>query len=580
MVEAVPPAHENERDDEDALRVRVFAHDRSAFTEVVGYAPKGIGYRHGTLRVGRVAVSDRGAVAIAIGEKIHLVQPGAKATEIEAPHASPFFDPVAPERLRLIVHRGREVIETYDTTTNTLVGSRPLEGAGAGGVPPDVEPESGDVLLYSGWYARDGGAVVGRGAEAEQPGAQVRLGRTSLFLGDAAAADGTVLRARDGAKRPVSEGFAAWRRAHPYQDFRASVDGRWLFGTYIEALVLSAADRLEEPIELPKPSGLAHRPSIVAMVDEHLAIASRFGLYLFDPRSGATIGKGPVALLGLTLAGNRLVTLHEDGVRIDGGDPVPLPAPASVDGLRVAPGGRWAAVCCDTEREGFPVIVLDLEERREVRRVQQAASIAWTSDHELAVVGRHGLRILDVASGQVTSLGESPDEARLGSDGKGRLFIATNTHLIERGADGAVLRNSAVPKKLKGYRWPSELVVHGDDVWVLAKNRVYLWRAGECKRLSALEDAIGGAKLNPQQYDGMIRTLAVSPDGLLAVTAKTKSHALGVVLADAQGAIIGWTGPVYAQRSTSDERAWTAFRGAEFVVGTEDGRVASYVIPR
>lgn len=579
VLDGVPPAHENERDDEDALRVRVFSHDRSRFSEVLVFTPKGVGFRHGQPRVGRVAVSDRGTLAVVIGSQVHVVPPGGKTTAIEAPGATPFFDPIAPERLRLVVHRSGEVIETYDTATCALVDSQQLEGAGAGGFPPDVDPETGDVLLFSGWYAREGGTVVARGPEAEQPGELLRVGGTSLFLGkDAAATDAVVRRARDGADLPIPESFKVWRAAQPHQQVRASVDGRWLFSTYLDNLTLLAADSLEASL-LPIPSGLSRRPGVVALLEEHLAIAHRFGLYFFDPRTGATIGDAPVALLGLAFAGERLVTVHEDGLRIDGGAPIPLAAPASIDGLRVAPGGRWAAVCCDREADGFPAIVIDLQERRELRRIEQAASITWISANQLAVVGRSGLRLLDMTSGEVRLLGAVPEQARLGSAGDGRLFVGTNTELTEYGPDGAVLRSHSASKKLKGYTWPSELLVHGEEVWVLAKRRVYRWRAGECERLTALEDGVGGAKLNPQQYDGTIRTLTLSPDGRLAVTAKTKSHALGVVLADQEGAILGWAGPAYPQRSTSDERAWVAFRGSELVVGTEDGSILSYAAP-
>jgi hypothetical protein len=74
--------------------------------------------------------------------------------------------------------------------------------------------------------------------------------------------------------------------------------------------------------------------------------------------------------------------------------------------------------------------------------------------------------------------------------------------------------------------------------------------------------------------------VAVSPDGRwLAVTAKTKSHALGVVVCDREGTIAGWTGPIFGRRSEHAERAFCAFRGKTLVVGTEHGDVGVHELP-
>jgi hypothetical protein len=159
ILDALPPADEGERDDKDALRVRVFSHDGQAFTQVLKHTPARVGYRFGDARVGRAAVSDAGVVAFAVGGVIHVVRPGGGASQIDAPSAWPFFDPLAPERLRLLVRRdGGEVIETHDSTTNTLVDT--LRIGNSGNLPPQVDPATGDVLLFDGWYAREGGAFV------------------------------------------------------------------------------------------------------------------------------------------------------------------------------------------------------------------------------------------------------------------------------------------------------------------------------------------------------------------------------------------------------------------------------------
>ncbi|MDI1431425.1 SMP-30/gluconolactonase/LRE family protein [Polyangium sorediatum] len=584
VFDALPPADENERDDKDALRVRVFSHDGRTFTEVLVHTPARTGYRFGDARLGKAAVSDAGVVAFAVGDRIHVVRPDGAASQIEAPGAWPFFDPLAPERLRLVVYRdGGEMITTHDTNTNTLVDT--LRIGNSGNLPPQADPATGDVLLYDGWYAREGGAFVpSRGSGG--PGHVLRVGQGTLYLGqDVEQPDATQRRGRDGAELPVPEVFQAWRRADVWRarnPMLASVDGRWVLGRYTGKNTLFDAEHLA-PEELPvvPPQHTLIGPGIWALLDEHLAIASRFGLFLVDPRTGRPIGDGPVALLGLGLAGERVVTLHEDGVRVDGGAPIPV-TPAvepALDGLRISPRGRYAAVRCGNA--GFPVVILDLAEGREVRRIEPAAFVAWIDEDRLAVHGSTGLRLLDVTTGAITALGDLPGSACLGSDGAGRFFVGTDTTLVERDASGAVLRTHTVPKKLKGYTWPSELVVHGSEVYALARCRIFRWdAAGNCERLNALENGIGGAKTDPKFSDGPLRSVAVSHDGRwLAVTAKTKSHALGVVLCNPEGTIAAWTGPIFGRRSVHGERAFCAFRGNTLVVGTEHGDVGVYTLP-
>ncbi len=71
--------------------------------------------------------------------------------------------------------------------------------------------------------------------------------------------------------------------------------------------------------------------------------------------------------------------------------------------------------------------------------------------------------------------------------------------------------------------------------------------------------------------------MAVSADGTwLAVTVKTKSAALGVVVCDREGTIAAWTGPIFGRRSEHGERAFCAFRGKTLVVGTEHGDIGVY----
>ncbi|MDI1446319.1 hypothetical protein [Polyangium sp. 6x1] len=584
VFDAELPADENERDDKDALRVRVFSHDGRAFTEVLEHIPARTGYRFGDARLGKAAVSDAGVVAFAVGSTIHVVRPGGAATKIEAPDAWPFFDPLAPERLRLVVRRdGGEVIETHDTNTNTVTDT--LRIGNSGNLPPQVDPATGDVLLYDGWYARDGGAFVPLNTGG-MPGQVLRVGNHALFLGrEPEQAGGTQRHGRDGAALPVPDAFEAWRRADVWRarnPMLASVDGRFLLGRHTGTNTLFDTTSLV-PEELPAvpPLHTLIGSGVHALLDEHTAIASRFGLFLVDPRTGRPLGEGPVALLGLALAGERVVTLHEDGVRIDGGAPIPVtPAVEPVlDGLRLSPGGRWAAVRCGNA--GFPVVVLDLAEGREVRRLEPAASIAWIDADRLAVHGSTGLRVLDVTTGAITALGDLPGSACLGSDGAGRFFVGTDTTLVERDAAGAVRRTLTVPKKLKGYTWPSELVVQGDEVYALGRCRIFRWdAAGNCDRLNALENGIGGAKTDPKFSDGPLRSVAVSHDGrFLAACAKTKSHALGVVVCDREGTIVGWTGPIFGRRSVHGERIFCAFRGKTLVVGTEHGYVGQYTLP-
>ncbi|MDC3961418.1 hypothetical protein [Polyangium jinanense] len=584
VFDALPPDGENERDDKDALRVRVFSHDGRTFTEVLDHTPARIGYRFGDARLGKAAVSDAGVVAFAVGSTIHVVRPGGSASKIEAPGAWFFFDPITPERLRLIVYRdGGEVIETHDTSTNTLVDT--LRIGNSGGLPPQVDPATGDVLLYDGWYAREGGAFTPIDG-GQSPGHVLRVGRGTLHLGhDVEQPGATQRRGRDGTEIPVPEAFQVWRRADAWRarnPMLASVDGRFILGRYVGKNTLFDAERLE-PEELPvvPPQHTLRGSGIWALLDDHLAIGSRFGLFLVDLRTGRPIGDGPVALLGLALAGERVVTLHEDGVRVDGGAPIPVTPTVEpvLDGLRISPGGRWAAVRCG--HDGFPVVILDLAEGREVRRIEPAATVAWIDGDRLAVHGSTGLRVLDVTTGVITALGDLPGSACLGSDGAGRFFVGTDATLVERDASGAVLRTLPVPKKLKGYTWPSELVVHGSEVYALARCRIFRWdAAGNCERLNALENGIGGAKTDPKFSDGPLRSVAVSHDGRwLAVTAKTKSHALGVVVCDREGTIAAWTGPIFGRRSVHGERAFCAFRGKTLVVGTEHGDVGVYALP-
>lgn len=576
VFDALPPADENERDDKDALRIRVFSHDGQAFTQLLEHAPARTGYRFGDARVGRAAVSDAGVVAFAVGDVVHVVRPGGGASQIQAPGAWPFFDPIAPERLRLVIYRdGGDVIETHDTATGAIVDT--LRIGSGGGYEPQVDLETGDVLFSDRWFARDGGAVVPLAPGSS--GTVVRAGHGTLHLDREVEQDAaTQRRGRDGAELPVPESLRAWRRegSRRHALMLGSVDGRWILGRSAGEHTLFDAERLEpEAVPAIGPRHTLLGPGLLALLDEHLALAVRFGLFFVDPRTGRTLGEGPVALLGLALAGPRVVTLHEDGVRVDGGALLPVAEPA-LDGLRIAPGGRFAAVRCGGA--GFPVVILDLVEGREVQRIDPAASVAWIDSEKLAVHGSTGLRILDVPRGAITALGELPGSACLGSDGAGRFFVGTATELVERGADGAVLRTLPVPKKLKGYAWPSELVVHGSEVYALVKCRIFRWdAAGSCDRLTALENGVGGAKTDPKFSDGPLRSVAVSPDGRrLAVTAKTKSHALGVVVCDHEGTITGWTGPIFGRRSEHAERAFCAFRGETLVVGTEHGDVGVY----
>ena len=230
ILDALPPADEGERDDKDALRVRVFSHDGQAFTQVLEHKPARVGYRFGDARVGRAAVSDAGVVAFEVGDATHVVRPGGGTSQIDAPSAWPFFDPIAPERLRLVVRRGGgEVIETHDTTTNTIVDT--LRIGNSGGFPPQVDPVTGDVLLFDGWYAREGGAFVP--IAFGHDGNVLRVGRGTLHLGqDLEQASATLGRGRDGAEIPVAEAFRAWRRVGPRARamMLGSVDGRWILG--------------------------------------------------------------------------------------------------------------------------------------------------------------------------------------------------------------------------------------------------------------------------------------------------------------------------------------------------------------
>lgn len=579
VFDALPPAAEDERDDKDALRVRVFRHDGTAFTQLLEHTPSRVGYRFGDRQLGRAAVSDVGAVAFAVGSTVHVVRPDGKTLAFDAADAWPFFDPIAPARLRLLRHGDDgEVIETYDTDTKAMIESLPV-GTG-GGFPPQVDPETGDVLLFDGWYARQGGAHVA--IEDDEPGNVLRVGHGTLHLPDDVERVDASRRDAAGVRHAVAGAFQAWRREDVWRaraPMLASTDGRWVFARWNAENTLFDAARLEpQPLPPIAPQHTLLGPGILAVLDEHLAVAVRFGLCLVDVRSGRVLGAGPVALLGLGLAGDRVVTLHEDGVRMDGGAVLAVAEPA-LDGLRIAPEGRFAAVLCGGA--GSPAVILDLREGREVRRIGQAADIAWVAPGRLAVHGADGLRIVDVVGGATVALGELPAAARLGSDGSGRFFVGTATELIEHAADGAPRRTFTLPKKLKGYTWPTALVVHANEVYAVTRSRIFRWNeAGACERLTALENAVGGPKLDPALHEGRLRTVSVSKDGRwLAVTAKTPSGAIGVVVCDRDGGIAAWTGPIFGRLSEHAERTFCAFRGRDLVVGTEHGAVRVFRLP-
>ncbi len=586
VFDALPP--KDETDSKASLRVRVYSHEGDAFSLVLEQAPARTSLDDLDASRGRTAVSDTGVVAWVLGDSVHVALPDGSKRQLDAPGAFAFFDPIAPERLRLALRRrsgddgaSSDVIETYDTTSGTLLGTHPV--GTLGGFAPQVDPKSGDVLLFDGWYAREDGAFTA--IEQDQVGRVLQVGNTSLHLGDDVEDDAaTFRRGRDGRPLPVSSSFLEFRRADVWRaraPMLASVDGRWLLSAHGGRVHLFDAERLEpQPVPAIPPEQTSIGAQVIALLDEHRAIAARFGLFLVDVRRGTPLGAGPVALLGLAVTDEHVVTLHEDGLRRDGSLVLGVAQPA-LDGLRLAPSGRIAAVLLADPGANFPVVVVDLERRAELARVEAVASVAWIDDEHLALVGAGGLRLLHVGSAEVAVAGELPAAACLGSDGRGRFFSSTDTTLIEHGADGAVRRTLTVPKKLKGYTFPSSLVVHGDDVFAIARSRLFRWGAdGQCTRTNALENAVGGAKLDPRFTDGNLRGVAVSPSGeQLAVTVKTKHDTLAVVLCDLEGAIHGWSGPIFGRFCQHGERAFAAFRGRALVIATEHAAVATFELP-
>lgn len=586
VFDALPP--KDETDAKALLRVRAYAPEGSGFALLLEHRPARASFESLDASAGRIAVSDDGTVAFTFDEAIHVVRPGGVQHRIDAPGAFVFFDPIAPERVRVVVRRASsadgsttEFIETYDSVTNTQLDAHPV--GSSGGFAPQVDPETGDVLLFDGWYARADGAFVGVAHEHE--GRVLRAGSTSLHLGHEVDDDATTLRrARDGSSLPVGRAFLDFRRADVWRaraPMLASTDGRWLLSCWNGNSVLFDAERLEpEPLGAVPPEHTLVGPHVVAVLDEHRAIASRFGLYQVDLRRREILGEGPVCLLGLAVTPERTITLHEDGLRSDGTLIWPIEEPA-LDGLRLSPNGKFAVVSGASAQAKFPLVVVDLEGKREVARVESVASVAWIDAEHLAIHGPAGLRVLHVERGGLTVVGELPQSACLGSDGASRFFAGTDTELIEYAVDGAVRRRFAVPKKLSGYTWPSELVVGADAVYVTARRRLFRWSdAGECTRLNALENAVGGPKGDPRFSDGNLRNVAVSADGRrLAVTVKTKHDVLAVVVCDPEGTIEGWSGPVFGRFCRHGERAFAGFRDGTLVVATEHGALMTFELP-
>lgn len=578
VLDAVPAAGEADRDDRDALRVRVFSCDGGSFARVLEDCPKRAGYRHGDVTASRACVSDDGTVAFALGADVHVLSPSGVRRTIAAPGAWPFFDPLEPSRLRLVVRReGGEVIETHDVASGGRVDE--LRIGESGNMKPVVDPATGDVLLFDGWYLRSGGFVA---VDRSEPGQVVCAGdETLVLLDDVEAPEASRRSRRSGEPLPVPAAFAAWRSEDRYRaraPMLAALDGSSAIVHWSGKHTLFDAKTLE-PASLPaiQPRGTLSGPGVVALLSSERAIVCRSGLYEVDLRTGSPIGGGPVALYGMALAGERVVTVHEDGIRADMGQAAPLGIEPRLDGLRVAPDGRRAVVL---GASGELAVVVDLVEMREIGRIDAAVSAAWVDPGRLVVHGGGSLRSLDVATGAVTSLGEVPREACLGSDGQGVFFVATATALAERTGAG-VAHTHAVSKKLKGYTWPTEVVVSGKDVYLLARKRIFrVDAAGGWDRLTGLEDAIGGPRTDPKMQDGPIRSLSVSPDGQrIAATVRTKSAAVGVVIADRDGNVLGWTGPLFGRRSEWHERAWCVFRGGDLLVATEHGDLGVFKLP-
>lgn len=580
VLDALPPVDENERDDRDLLRMRVFAHDGAGFTLLLEERPKKVGFAHGELRVDRFAVSNTGALAYGLRDDVIVLSPSGERRQISAPGATPFFDPIAPERVRLAVERdGRHGIETYDAKSGAFLGTMPT--GSTGGYVPLVDTRNGDVLLADGWFAREDAAFVG--IERNQPGQVVVLGSDVLVLEDDVEAPTAVRRyARDGSAMPVCESFVAWRRADPYRaraPMIVSADGKCLLARHGGKVTVFDANTLEKRGDYPAiaPRGTHLGGGILACLSEDVAIAVRFGLFLVDPRTGVALGDGPIALLGMEIVGDHVVTLHEDGIRVDAGAPFGVAVDPAIDGLRVAPDGRHAVVVGATG--DFAAVVVDLADGREVARIAPVASAAWANASSLVVASRDGVRALDVATGAVTPI-MAVAEACLASDGRGGFLVGTADAMIEHPAEGESRTRPLPKKKPKGYRTPTAIIPRGDVVDTLIRGRLFRWDGAGCERLVALEGAIGGPKLDPASFDGPLRSLAVRADGRwIAVTAKTKSHAVGVLLADTSGNIVAWTGPLFGRKAEWQERAWCAFRGDELIVATEHGDVGVYALP-
>ncbi len=246
ILDALPATSESERDDRDALRVRVYFHDGRSWTKLFEHCPKKVGYRFGDVRAVRPCVSDAGSVAFAVGSDIHVLSPSGMQHQFAAPFAWPFFDPIDPGRLRLVVRRAAgEVIETYDVTSASLVDT--VSVGSSGGMEPQVDRETGDVLLFDGWYARAGGFVA---IDRSAPGNVVCLGGDVLILGaEVNAVNSTRRFARDGSERPVAASFAAFRRQDVWRaraPMLASADGAWAVVQWNGALTLFDASTLEK----------------------------------------------------------------------------------------------------------------------------------------------------------------------------------------------------------------------------------------------------------------------------------------------------------------------------------------------
>jgi hypothetical protein len=504
----------------------------------------------------------------------------------------PFFAPNSGLLCVISTEAGTGEMNEHLLALDPVTGEeRARRSFGSGRLPVLVDPVTGDLLAYTGHYQAAGGSP-------RQPG----------WLGEY-----TDLRAR----------FPAWVDGHVLIDHgdrqewldvqdkslwtSKKLNGRSRLirddGRTAATLKFEHVSKPAHEFELHDLTTGQARPGQGAGGHQRLnmyswmvgwpanapaLVASGGRLVRWDPVADVIIGEGPLSLSGLAMAQEGWVTSHDDGLRfwtkegVSTGflprrerNPMGMtPLVASPARTRVAATGSAGTVVVEGQR------VLFASE-------EVSVDVTWLDEDHLALMLAHDGKsaLLDVRTGEQRALpAQAPGEVvRFGHRPAGGLYVATAARLDTLDVSGALVARVPLPKKLKGYRAPTEVRAVGSEVWVLANRRLFRWDATTCERaLSSLDGELGVPK--SASSPGPIEWFESAGDQL-ALFMRVKSHqARGVVgVHRVDERVLGWTGPLECFNTqlgdTWAPSATPVLTPEGLWVATDVGRLARFTLP-